>query len=206
MLDAVVRTPPLTFVWPGAIVCQVIDSIYPGTIPLDRVNFAAQYVYEFEGNFRLFLAALHRHRLKRVIDVQAIVRGRTQEILHLAQWLRHLWQTMYNAHTSYDAEARRASAARKWEARYRARSKRLAGQGGFVASPKPLEKQRREPSQSEESLAAVIAERDAIEVERDWYYDKLRQIEVACDDYADDLIPRQLILDLMREDKPGSRP
>lgn len=37
----------------GAVYCQIIDAIYPGSIPLTKVKWQAKNDYEFVENYKL---------------------------------------------------------------------------------------------------------------------------------------------------------
>lgn len=41
----------------GAIYCQLTDVLYPGKIPLSKVNWKAKYDYEFVTNFKILQQA-----------------------------------------------------------------------------------------------------------------------------------------------------
>ena len=36
----------------GAIACQILDAIYPGKVPMHKVNWEAKAEYEFVGNYK----------------------------------------------------------------------------------------------------------------------------------------------------------
>jgi RP/EB family microtubule-associated protein len=49
----------------GAVYCQIIDSIYPGTVQLSKVKFHAKVEIEFIHNFKVLQAAFVKNKLDR---------------------------------------------------------------------------------------------------------------------------------------------
>ena len=41
----------------GAVYCQIIDAIYPGTVQMSKVNWQAKVDYEFAYNYKVLQAA-----------------------------------------------------------------------------------------------------------------------------------------------------
>lgn len=37
----------------GAVYCQILDAIYPGTVPLGKVKWGAKFDYEFVENYKV---------------------------------------------------------------------------------------------------------------------------------------------------------
>lgn len=56
----------------GAIYCQLLDSLYPGHIPLNRVNWKARQEYEFLQNFKVLQGALDRLGIDKKIEVVSV--------------------------------------------------------------------------------------------------------------------------------------
>jgi RP/EB family microtubule-associated protein len=53
----------------GAVYCQLIDSLYPGHIQLNRVNWKAKQDYESLQNYKLLQAAFDRLGIDKKIEV-----------------------------------------------------------------------------------------------------------------------------------------
>lgn len=62
----------------GAIHNQVLDRIFPGVVPMARVNFGAKQEYEFTENFKVFQTALDKLGIVKVVPVQHLVRCKYQ--------------------------------------------------------------------------------------------------------------------------------
>lgn len=50
----------------GAAHCQVFDALYPGKIPLSRVNFHASQSYEYVGNYKILQTAFKKIGIDKV--------------------------------------------------------------------------------------------------------------------------------------------
>uniref|UniRef100_A0A7S4AT91 Calponin-homology (CH) domain-containing protein n=1 Tax=Pseudo-nitzschia australis TaxID=44445 RepID=A0A7S4AT91_9STRA len=62
----------------GAVACQLTDYIFPGTVPLSRINWEARSDYEFVANYKLLQAAFTKHRVQRYVDVTKLIRAKYQ--------------------------------------------------------------------------------------------------------------------------------
>lgn len=53
----------------GAIYCQLFDSLYPGRVPMGKINWRAKQEYEFIQNFKLLQSVLDRVGIDKKIEV-----------------------------------------------------------------------------------------------------------------------------------------
>jgi len=77
----------------GAIHCQILDSIFPGKVPLHNVNFAAKHEYEFVKNYKVLQNVFDKQNIKRHIEVEKLIRAKYQDNLvsvHLVMFLLFL--------------------------------------------------------------------------------------------------------------------
>jgi len=72
----------------GAVACQLTEYIFPGSIPLHRVNWEAKSAYEFVTNYKLLQAAFNKHNVQRYVDVDKLIRAKYQDNLEFCQWLK----------------------------------------------------------------------------------------------------------------------
>jgi len=49
----------------GAIACQLTELIFPGSIPMSKVNWEARSDYEFIQNYKLLQNAFNKHNVQR---------------------------------------------------------------------------------------------------------------------------------------------
>lgn len=96
----------------GAALCQIMDSIYPGDVPLRRVNFTTNLEYEYVQNYKILQQVFDKHDIDKAIPVQRLMKCRFQDNLEFLQWMKKFWDTYYTGN-AYDAVARRNASAKK---------------------------------------------------------------------------------------------
>lgn len=53
----------------GAVACQMTEMIFPGSIPMSRVNWEARSDYEFVQNYKLLQNAFNKHNVQRYVCI-----------------------------------------------------------------------------------------------------------------------------------------
>lgn len=212
---------------PGHIACQITDLIFPGSIPLNRINWEAKSDYEYVQNYKLLQAAFTKHRVQRHVDVDKLIRAKYQDNLEFCQWLKAFYdQAAAGAEDGYDPVAVRNKG--KGGRKYNQQMNSGKGRNGTytksaappavdrasrplreratpsnnankvtskvsVAKQAELEQANEELTQKvqelELSIEDIEKERDQIvmdvEKERDFYFSKLRSIEVMLQVYQE---------------------
>lgn len=88
--------------------CQILDATFPGQVPLHKVNWFPKTDYEYLLNFKVLTTSMHKLGVIKCIDVNKLVKCRTQDNLELCQWLKRLFEVNSEKHTeAYDPVARR---------------------------------------------------------------------------------------------------
>ncbi|KAK6605820.1 calponin-like actin-binding protein [Botrytis cinerea] len=155
----------------GAALCQVFDSIFLD-VPMSKVKFNVNTEYAYLQNFKVLQNTFTRHQVDRNIHVEQLIKCKMQDNLEFLQWTKRYWD-QYFPGGEYDAVARRPSAGSGAARRgvtpttTGARVAKVGAVGGGAAS------------------AALKAENDTLketvaglERERDFYFSKLRDIEL----------------------------
>ncbi|KAI0687052.1 calponin homology domain-containing protein [Earliella scabrosa] len=175
----------------GGAYCQVIDSIY-GDLPMNRVKMNAKHEYEFIANFKVLQNAFRSHKIEKPIPIEKLVKCKMQDNLEFLQWIKRFWDTNYGGQ-GYDPVARRRGAPAETPATIAPlapSSSRTAGGGLHAGATRaggrtPVTGHRSgstQPSEAVQNLQAQIREMNAhlegLEKERDFYFAKLRDIEI----------------------------
>ncbi|KAG0141148.1 hypothetical protein CROQUDRAFT_664230 [Cronartium quercuum f. sp. fusiforme G11] len=181
----------------GAAYAQIIDSIY-NDVPLSRIKMNANQEYEYVNNFKVLQSVFKKHQIDKPIPVTALIKCKMQDNLEFMQWLKKYWD-MHFPGGEYDAVARRRGApadpnpliaapaaalkASTNGARSAGTTKRApvasgalgirAGSrtGGSAASNREIEQLTNQLDEFKLSL-------EGLEKERDFYFNKLRDIEI----------------------------
>lgn len=75
---------------PGAIYCQIVDSIFPGKIAIKRCDFNYHYEHEYLKNYKVLQDSFKKLGLEKVIPVDRLVKSRHQDNLEFLQWM-YMW-------------------------------------------------------------------------------------------------------------------
>ncbi|THH19515.1 hypothetical protein EW146_g1680 [Bondarzewia mesenterica] len=175
----------------GAAYCQIIDSIY-GDVPMIRVKMNAKHEYEFIANFKVMQNIFKTKRIDKPIPVERLVKCKMQDNLEFLQWLKRYWDSNFGGQP-YDAVARRrgqptdtpatiaplapARGTGGLSATGGARSGGKTPVGGHRAGSAAAVHQE-QVHNLQAQLKDMSSHLEGLEKERDFYFAKLRDIEI----------------------------
>ena len=193
----------------GAAYCQIMDVMYPGCINLSKVNWMAKFEHEFVPNFKLLQQAFERQQVHKHIEVEKLIKAKYQDNLEFFQWFKRFFDLNCRGGADYSAVERRKGAKTPWDgapgkAAERAPaqtrpSDRSAEGSKMAAAPKaaPVKKAAAASDEGSEKLIAELRmNSDTLEKERDFYFSKLRSIELFCDHFEGQ--GNQIIVDIQK--------
>lgn len=93
----------------GAVYCQIMDAIYPGTFNLSKVKWGAKFDYEFVENYKVLQSAFDKNGIKKHIEVDKLVKAKYQDNLEMCQWIKRFFDLNYSGEP-YNALQRRKGA------------------------------------------------------------------------------------------------
>jgi len=164
----------------GAAFCQVFDSIYLD-VPMARVKFNVSTEYAYLQNFKILQNCFTKHQIDRPVPVEQLIKCKMQDNLEFLQWSKKYWDQYYPG-GDYDAVARRkASGAPPAAAPSTARASGGAKRG---TTPTTAGARTRTPlggasaSALQQENASLKESVTGLERERDFYFSKLRDIEL----------------------------
>jgi len=188
----------------GAAHCQIIDSVY-GDVQMQKVKFAARHEYEYVANFKVLQTAFDKHKIDKVIPIERLIKCKFQDNLEFLQWLKKFWDTYYPG-GPYDAQARRSGGpsvvksvsgggATRTMPRKTAASSSTAGR--MVSTGLHDTNQSAsmviELNKQVDELKVTV---DGLEKERDFYFGKLRDIEILVQQQLDVEPDNQLLKEI----------
>jgi len=199
----------------GSAYCQFMDMLFPGSIPLKKVKFKTQLEHEYIQNFKVLQASFKKMNVDKIVPVDKLIKGRFQDNFEFIQWFKKFFDANYDG-APYDAVGARAgqglgatngsaaripAAASRMPQAPRAMAKTSPSAAGRVGGPPPASRMAK-PSgggggmqsaaaaaQIEELNAQVLEMKltiEGLEKERDFYFGKLRDIEVLAQEHEND--------------------
>ncbi|CAG2209704.1 MAPRE [Mytilus edulis] len=215
----------------GAAYCQFMDILFPGTVQLKKVKFNTKLEHEYIQNFKLLQNAFKKSQTDKVIPVDRLVKGRFQDNFEFVQWFKRFFDANYQGN-EYDAVAARdgqqVGATTKPTNRVSPAVKKPPPQ----RQPVSVASNTKSPSQLKpttqrtvnnnsvggagdsgkvEELKQQLNEMrltiEGLEKERDFYFGKLRDIEITCQEYEQENLPAlKSVCDILYQTEDGFAP
>ena len=168
----------------GAALCQVFDSIFYD-VPMSRVKFNANTEYAYLQNFKILQNVFTRHNIDRPIPVEALVKCKMQDNLEFLQWTKKYWDQYFPGH-DYDPVSRRKGQAGLASTSAPPRTSTSSTARRAPASSNTAAPRTRTPLGGGGAATAALREENnvlketvaGLERERDFYFSKLRDIEL----------------------------
>eukprot|EP00392_Amoebophrya_sp_AT5.2_P004863 g4872.t1 len=189
----------------GAVYCQLLDACHPGVVQMKRVNWMAKVDHEHIPNYKILQAAFSKLGVDRNIDVDKLIKGKYQDNLEFLQWMKCYFEHSHPSHSygggglgedgGYNPlPAREGKPLYEWARPGGLGSGGGGGGGGTSASASTTSSATqnrradgtvgggRGGSEVEAALREEIRNMqvtvDGLETERDYYFHKLREIEI----------------------------
>ncbi|XP_048413344.1 microtubule-associated protein RP/EB family member 1-like isoform X2 [Stegostoma tigrinum] len=190
----------------GVAYCQFMDMLFPGSIILKKVKFLARLEHEYIQNFKLLQAAFKKMEVDKIIAVDKLMKGKFQDNFEFLQWFRRFFDANYDG-KPYDPVAARQgqetgpapgasglvfNKPKKTLSTLSAASgpdrKDKAVRSSSAAAAAPDKSNNNNMAGNGDAHVAELAEQvralksDLLELEkeRDFYFGKLRNIEMIC--------------------------
>nr|XP_025641292.1 microtubule-associated protein RP/EB family member 1B isoform X3 [Arachis hypogaea] len=186
-----------------------MDMTYPGVVPMHKVNFDAKTEYDMIQNYKILQEVFNKLKIDKAglttmwqhIEVNRLVKGRPLDNLEFLQWLKRYCDSVNGGimNENYNPVERRCKGGKGGTSKILKSSKYLqtsaiynAGSGDMlgpnrISVPKQSKSSRGAggPNSSEiEALSKQVTDlnlsMDLLEKERDFYFAKLRDIEILC--------------------------
>ncbi|KAG0447083.1 hypothetical protein HPP92_028529 [Vanilla planifolia] len=186
----------------GAVQCQLMDAVHPGMVPMHKVNFDAKNEYEMIQNYKVLQDVFNKLKITKHIEVNKLVKGRPLDNLEFMQWMKRYCDSVNSSMMkNYNALERRDSCKGGKEVNKRVTTSQASSKTSSTTSSRtnathPSRKNdaaSANPPQKASKLSTAaevdaydqqITEMklfvDSLEKERDYYYSKLRDIEILC--------------------------
>ncbi|KAF3324264.1 microtubule-associated protein RP/EB family member 1B-like protein [Carex littledalei] len=179
---------------PGAVQCQMMDMVHPGVVPMHKVNFDAKSEYEMIQNYKVLQDVFNKLKIPKHIEVNRLVKGRPLDNLEFLQWLKHYCDSINGGITNenYNPVERRSKGGKERGSKgsNKATKTLQSNSVGRVSTdheyygPKMTKVDNSEKEQQILELSEKLGDMELtlnnMEKERDFYFSKLRDIEILC--------------------------
>ncbi|CAA7410610.1 unnamed protein product [Spirodela intermedia] len=185
----------------GAVQCQLMDAVHPGIVPMHKVNFDAKTEYDMIQNYKVLQDVFNKLKITKHIEVNKLVKGRPLDNLEFMQWMKRYCDSVnggmlnnYNPVDRRDAckgakeTGKRTvpvqTSSKSSTALRTSSSSHTTRKSDSNPSHSSQKVQKPAPSGCAQAYDAQITELklfvDSLEKERDFYFGKLRDIEIFC--------------------------
>ncbi|NWU07992.1 MARE3 protein, partial [Cephalopterus ornatus] len=190
----------------GAAYCQFMDMLFPGCVHLRKVKFQAKLEHEYIHNFKVLQAAFKKMGVDKIIAVERLVKGKFQDNFEFIQWFKKFFDANYDGKEYNPLLARQgqdvAPPPNPGDHIYN-KSKKPIG----TADPGAQPAGRGDPAREAGGHHRVVGQPegsgcfplpqlmdlkltvDGLEKERDFYFSKLRDIELICQEHENENSP-----------------
>lgn len=175
----------------GAAYCQFMDILFPGCILVKKVKFNAKLEHEYIHNFKVLQAGFKRMNVDKIIPVEKLVKGKFQDNFEFLQWFKRFFDANYDG-KEYDPLLGRQGL--EGTPPPPTGPMRTSPTGPKTVPPpqRQLAPRRNVPLTRNGGDAELVELHqqvldlklmvDGLEKERDFYFGKLRDIELICQD------------------------
>uniref|UniRef100_A0A8C6A972 Microtubule-associated protein RP/EB family member 1 n=1 Tax=Marmota marmota marmota TaxID=9994 RepID=A0A8C6A972_MARMA len=188
----------------GAAYCQFMDMLFPGSVALKKVKFQAKLEHEYIQNFKILQAGFKRMGVDKIIPVDKLVKGKFQDNFEFVQWFKKFFDANYDG-KDYDPVAARqgqetAVAPSLVAPALNKPKKPLSSSSAGRASKKDPYVHNSPDRAATFGLCVNVLKLtvEDLEKERDFYFGKLRNIELICQENEGENDPvLQRIVDIL---------
>ncbi|KAK7252802.1 hypothetical protein RIF29_37016 [Crotalaria pallida] len=187
----------------GAVHCQLLDAAHPGMVPMHKVNFDAKNEYDMIQNYKVLQDVFNKLKITKHIEVSKLVKGRPLDNLEFMQWMKRYCDSVNSGlHHNYNPVERREVCKGGRETTKKSSQSQASTKGSAAPRPQSSHNARRndvstasnpatqapkaaKPSSAgspayDEQITELKLSVDSLEKERDFYFAKLRDIEILC--------------------------
>jgi len=86
----------------GAAYCQLMDILFPGTIPLKRVKYNSKQETDAINNFKILQGAFKKLSVDQSVEVDKLVKAKFQDNFEFLQWFKKFFDANYSGDDDYD--------------------------------------------------------------------------------------------------------
>uniref|UniRef100_A0A7S0P206 Calponin-homology (CH) domain-containing protein n=1 Tax=Calcidiscus leptoporus TaxID=127549 RepID=A0A7S0P206_9EUKA len=202
----------------GVVYCQILNSVHPGSIPMAKVKMGAKTEVDFIHNFKLLQTGFNKKKIDRYIEVDKLTKRSFQFNMEFLQYMKCYWDMHAPDSSAAEAvfkeappnmpvvkEVRKAATPGAAAIAAASPSTNTPGMPAAASASAASAAARTGASAAvltaaggaDERAKAAVYEQvtelkisvENLERERDFYYSKLREVEVLCQSKEEQQVP-----------------
>ncbi|XP_058083949.1 microtubule-associated protein RP/EB family member 1A-like isoform X2 [Magnolia sinica] len=177
----------------GAVQCQMMDMTHPGVVPMHKVNFDAKTEYDMIQNYKILQEVFTKLKIDKHIEVKMLVKARPLDNLEFLQWLKRYCDSVNGGimNENYNPVERRCKGAKKRNLKVSQKGPKslqasdlpnhssVDGTGIHISVSGGANSGGQIQALTEQIQDLKLSV-DQLEKEREFYFAKLRDIEILC--------------------------
>uniref|UniRef100_A0A0B7BLA5 Microtubule-associated protein RP/EB family member 1 n=1 Tax=Arion vulgaris TaxID=1028688 RepID=A0A0B7BLA5_9EUPU len=194
----------------GAAYCQFMDLLFPGSLSLKKVKFSTKLEHESIQNFKVLQVCFKKLGVDKIVPVERLVKGKFQDNFEFVQWFKRFFDANYSGQNYDPVSARGTDQISASKSALSKMTTATAAKQSASRTTQPTPQKMKLPNKSPASSVVVKKspgqvtnnscgdnhaveelksqidqlnlDKESLEKERDFYFNKLREIEVICQD------------------------
>ncbi|OII74110.1 EB1 like microtubule binding protein [Cryptosporidium ubiquitum] len=200
----------------GAIYCQIADAVYYYQVPMKNVNWGVKHDFQYLHNYKLLQQVFGKVNQPKYIDINKLIKGKYQDNLEFLQWMKGLFDESGAIDRDYDAIGRRSLGKGPFPhysgqvipitSIQNSLAESSLNMGINTSNSVPtsrrannktiLSSKNTEMERLKKALSKEMEEKEIVDKERMFYFNKLRAIEILYEELNEKKIPFMSLKDI----------
>ncbi|CAA7028348.1 unnamed protein product [Microthlaspi erraticum] len=178
----------------AAVQCQMLDITFPGAVPMHKVNFDAKNEYEMIQNYEVMQEVFTKLKITKPLEVNRLVKGRPLDKLEFRQWLKRFCDSINGGimNENYNPVEGRSRGGKEKSVKGASKASKSLQTNNMHHHHPPVTSGLKQAkshavgggsnsSAQVQALSKELAElKVSVDLESDFYFSKLRDIEILC--------------------------
>ncbi|XP_055386708.1 microtubule-associated protein RP/EB family member 2-like [Condylostylus longicornis] len=192
----------------GIAYCQLMEKIFPGSVAMKKLKVNAKMDHEYIWNLKLFQSAFTKLECDKTVPINQLMKGKFQDNFEFLLWFKRFYEVNggLDVDSSKNKETNNNNIVKTSTRKSLSTnltttdktSQNSSSKSSYKGTPSPhaqsprSQSPNKDGSQSPSALKILNTERDTlklhyetVEKEKLFYFDRLRKVEILCDENED---------------------